>query len=71
MDRLELIPSECWPQLRQLFARDWPRNIIPYYLLDNYIRWGQSDPTFIDQNVEVSCLNGDWSDGTFYLLVRT
>lgn len=69
MDQLKPIPYEMWPQLRQLYKQDWPRNILPYYLLDNYIQWRKKDSHFIDQNAEIMCLNGDWSDGTFYLLV--
>lgn len=71
MDRLELIPFESWFELRQLFKQDWPRNIIPYYLLDNHIRWRECDQTFTEKNVEVMCLNGNWSDGTFCLLVSS
>uniref|UniRef100_A0A336MHI2 CSON001610 protein n=2 Tax=Culicoides sonorensis TaxID=179676 RepID=A0A336MHI2_CULSO len=68
MDKLETIPSEKWPLLRELYERDWPQNVLPYYLLDNIIRWNGIDSKFVSENIEVKCLNGDFTDGTFYFL---
>lgn len=64
------IPLEKWPELRDLFKKDWPKNILPYHLIQNYLDWHIKDPEFVVKNIEINCLNGDWSDGSFYALVN-
>lgn len=58
-----------WPRLQYLYKQDWPKHIVPYYLLQNYISWHAKDEEYVNQNVKVVCLDDDWSDGTFLLLV--
>lgn len=64
------IPIESLSELRDLYKKDWPKNILPFYLIQNYLDWHLQDPKFVEENIEFVCLNGDWSDGTFYVLVR-
>lgn len=59
-----------WPELRDLYQTDWPKHILAYHLLQNYIDWHVKDSKFVDENIQISCLNGDWNDGTFFALVR-
>ncbi|XP_063697440.1 uncharacterized protein LOC134828395 [Culicoides brevitarsis] len=66
--KITKIPLSDWPSLRDLFKSDWPRNILPYHLVQNYLDWHQKDPDFVEKNIEICCLDGDWSDGTFYAL---
>lgn len=56
------------PLLRDLFLSDWPKHVIGYYTIDNFIRWFKQDPSYGD--AEIYCLDGDWSDGTFVVLVK-
>lgn len=66
-DKLIEIPSGDWEQLRELFKTNWPENIISYYTIDNFIRWFKQNPNI--QHLNVYSLNGDWSDGTFLIMV--
>lgn len=68
-NRLTPIPQESLIPLRDLYSKDWPKNIVPSYLLQNYINWYQKDPDYVNSNVEIHCLNNDWSDGTFCIIV--
>jgi hypothetical protein len=68
MDQLTHIPQESLPELRDLFKKDWPTNHVGYYTVDNYIRWLARDSAI--QNLDIFALNGDWSDGTFLIVVR-
>lgn len=63
------IPCSDWPSLRDLFLIEWPKHIVPYSLLQNYINWAKQDPAYVRTNVEIYCLDADWMDGTFYLVV--
>ncbi|XP_063702946.1 uncharacterized protein LOC134832745 [Culicoides brevitarsis] len=67
MDKLEPIPAKSVSSLRDLYKNS-TKNVLPYNLLDNYVRYRTIDSTFVDENFQIMCLNGDWSDGTFYLL---
>lgn len=64
------IPINEWPELRDLFKKDWPNNALPYHLIENFLEWRKKDSEYVDKNIEINCLNGDWTDGTFYALVR-
>uniref|UniRef100_A0A336MI60 CSON001614 protein n=1 Tax=Culicoides sonorensis TaxID=179676 RepID=A0A336MI60_CULSO len=59
---------EHWLKLRDLFKKEWPRNILPYNLIQNYIEWNSKNPQFVHENINIYCLNGDWTDGTFFAL---
>lgn len=67
-DKICEIPTDKWPELRDLFLPDWPRNIYAYNLLENYIRWLGKDPNI--KNLKIYALNDDWSDGTFVVVDR-
>lgn len=66
-DTLADIPSKYWTELRDLYKADWPLNLISYYTIDNIIRWLNDDSPV--NHLRVCCLNGDWSDGTFAIIV--
>lgn len=61
------IPVEKWTELRDLFLPDWPKNIYAFNLLENYINWIKKDPNI--KNLKIYSLSGDWSDGTFVVVV--
>lgn len=67
--RATSIPCTDWPSLRDLFLIEWPKHIVPHSLLQNYINWSNKDPTYVQTSVEIYCLDADWTDGTFYLVV--
>lgn len=58
-----------WPKLQELYKQEWPKYIVPYYLIQNYISWHAKDEEYVDGNVQLVCLENDWYDGTFLLLV--
>lgn len=66
-DKMIEIPRTDLPKLRDIFLTNWPRHIIGYELVNNFIRWYNQDPNF-DEAIFYS-LNGDWSDGTFIVIV--
>lgn len=68
-DHLVEIPMTVLPELRDLFLKEWPNHIIGYDLVNNYIRWYEQDPNYAD--AKFYSLNGDWTDGTFIILVST
>ncbi|XP_055918700.1 uncharacterized protein LOC129950806 [Eupeodes corollae] len=69
--RLIPVPNDELTKLRDLYLRDWPKNCVGYYTLDNFIRWLQKDPQIkalsiltLSNNVESSVVVvGDRSDG--------
>lgn len=67
-NKLVKIPVESLPALRDLYKKDWPDNLVGYHTVDNYIRWYEKVPDI--KNLECLSLNGDWSDGTFLIVVR-
>lgn len=68
-DKICEVPPTQWVELRDMFAADWPRNIYAYNLLENYLQWRERDPKI--KNLKVYSLNGDWSDGTFVVVVSS
>lgn len=68
--QVKRIPINKWAELRDLFKSDLLNNLLPYHLIQNYLDWHKKDPEFVEENIEINCLNGDFSDGTFYALVR-
>ena len=67
-DRLETISLGNWAKLRDCYLIDWPRHCVPFYTIGNYIRWSSQGADIDD--VRILSLNGDFSDGTFILIVR-
>lgn len=68
-DKICEVPPTQWVELRDMFASDWPRNIYAYNLLENYLEWRERDPKI--KNLKIYSLNGDWSDGTFVVVVSS
>lgn len=66
-DHLVEIPPEDWQQLRSLYKSDEEKSYIAYCTIDNYIRFVKQDPNI--QHIKFYCLNGDFSDGTFVVIV--
>lgn len=69
--KLVEIPFNKWSELRDLYTKKGPTNLLPYSLLQNYLSWYKQDCDYVNQTVKVFSLNGDWSDGTFALVVRS
>lgn len=63
------IPVADWPVLRDMYTDNWPSNYSTYFAIDNGIKLKQMDPVEYNKEVQMYSLNGDWSDGTFILLV--
>lgn len=66
-DRLVEINRKEWPALRNLYAAKGSSRYIAYMTISNYIRWFDEDPNL--ENIQFYCLNGDYSDGTFVVIV--
>ena len=66
-DVLEPIPSEDWPELRDLFRMDWPKHEVPFNTIQNYINWVQIDQRIM--HLQVFSLNGSWRQNGTYLVV--
>lgn len=67
-DKLVEIESQNWPALRDLYAPNSPKTFIGHSAVDNFIRWTDQQPDI--PNLVFYSLNGDWSDGTFAVIVR-
>lgn len=66
-DILVEIPSEDWCKLRDLYSVDDPKTYLAHCTVDNYIRYLEREPNGKDWHIY--SLNGDWSDGTYILIV--
>lgn len=66
-NRLVKIPKQNWSELRDLFKVNWPENILGYSTIDNYYTWNKKDSDIKD--LVIYSLNGDWSDGTYIVIV--
>lgn len=66
-DRLVEINREDLRLLRSFYTPNSFKNVIACMTIDNYIRWFEEDPEI--EGYKFFCLNGDFSDGTFILLV--
>lgn len=60
---------ENWSTVRDLFKENWPKHILAYYTLQNYISWHLVDPELVQQNVSLFSVSS--KDGTFMLLVSS
>ncbi|CAD7079806.1 unnamed protein product [Hermetia illucens] len=68
-DRLVDIPIQDLVTLRDFYKGDWPTYNIGYGIVDTYVRWLGKDPNI--PHIRIFSLNGDWSDGTFIIIVST
>lgn len=66
-NRLVKIETEKWTSLKSLYLPETAETILGLTTISNYIRWMQQD-RHID-NLAIYSLNGDWSDGTFVVVV--
>lgn len=66
-DKLIEIESENWPILRDLYDVNDANTYYGHCTIDNYIRWLEKEPHERDWNIY--SLNGDWSDGTYLVVV--
>lgn len=66
-DKLVEIESQNWPALRDMYAADNPFTYYGHCTIDNYIRWFEKEP--IGRDWFIYSLNGDWSDGTYLVVV--
>lgn len=66
-DKLVEILFDDLPKLRDLYLPDWPKNMMGYSTIDNYINWLQLDSNI--KHLHIYSLNGDWSDGTYVIVV--
>lgn len=65
----QLVKIDCmdWERLRALYLPETPDNILGLATLSNYIRWNKQ-LGHID-HLAIYSLSGDWSDGTFAVMV--
>lgn len=63
------IPVADWPALKDMYVDNWPENYSTYFAIDNGMNLKQRDPVNYKNEIQLFSLNGDWSDGTFILLV--
>lgn len=68
-DKLVEIEFKDLQNLKNLYIPDGTKSYIAYTTIDNYIRWIEQDPNV--KLVKFFCLNGDFSDGTFVVTVKT
>ena len=61
------IPASEWCNLQEKYLANWPRHMLGYYTIDNFIKWQKIDSNI--KNLNCYCLDGDWSDGTFVFIV--
>lgn len=66
-DELVEIPPVEWQSLQELFKVNWPANVVAFYTIQNYINWFKKEPNL--PNIKIYSLNGDWSDGTYIIVV--
>lgn len=66
-DQLVEVPRSEWVNLRDLFKADWPLNIVGYKTVDSYLQYTAQHPSL--KYLQILSLNGDWTDGTFILVV--
>lgn len=72
VDRLVEIPAEDLLTLRSLYKspENGSRTHIAYESIDIHMRWLEQDPN-ASTYIKFYCLNGDFSDGTFIVIVST
>lgn len=60
MDSLIEIDRSKWPELRDLYKQDWPKNAVAFCILDTKISYPDLAETF---NFKVYCPDGDIRNG--------
>lgn len=65
-DILQKINVEHLKILKDLYLKNWPKEIHNYMFIENYLRLKNKNP---DLNIEIYCPNGNWSDGTFVAII--
>lgn len=69
VDHLVEIQQKDLSTLKDMYAsKDGSRTHIAYATIDTYIRWLKKDPK-ASAYIKFYCLNGDFSDGTFIVIV--
>lgn len=66
-NKLVIIEREEWENLRELYLPEKPGTILGLSTISNYIRWSKMCPQIDD--LTIYCLNGNWSDGLFVVVV--
>lgn len=68
-DRLVEIQQKDLSILKNMYtSENGCKTNIAYVTIDNYIRWLEIDPSE-SKDIRFFCLNGDFSDGTFIVIV--
>lgn len=66
-DRLVEITQKELSRLRTLYAAVDSKRYVAYMTISNYMRWFEKEPNLKD--ITFFCLNDDFSDGTFVVIV--
>lgn len=67
VDKLIKIDRKNLHILKTLYTPDASKNYTAFTTIDTYIRWFEQDPNV--KNIIFFCLNDDFSDGTFVVIV--
>lgn len=67
VDKLIVIDRKDLPVLKALYTPNGSKNYTAYTTIDTYIRWFEQDSNV--EHIKFFCLNGDFSDGTFVVIV--
>lgn len=67
-DYLVEIESKDLPKLQKFYSSKESKSCIAFTTIANYINWFEQESNI--KHVKFYCLNGDFSDGTFALVVR-
>lgn len=70
VDFASRVNRAVWDKLRDKFAPNNSESFLGFSTIDFYIRLLESEPNLPEAVTEIYCLNGDWSDGTFVIVVR-
>ncbi|XP_055712100.1 uncharacterized protein LOC129807087 [Phlebotomus papatasi] len=57
-NRLVLIPNEDLPILRDMYKINWPRHILNYHTINNFVLWLDKYPSI--EGLSIWSLNGTW-----------
>lgn len=68
LDNLVEIAKKDLQTLKELYTLNEKKYGISYTTIDTYIRWFEKDPNL--KHVRFVCLNGEFSDGTFVMMVN-
>lgn len=61
------IDCEKWIDLKALYLPESTETILGLSTISNYIKWNEKQSPI--PNLAIYSLNGDWSDGTFVVIV--